>query len=310
MKSPTFSFFLKRYLKYRSYHVRYASSKLSVVMVNVYLKPEPSWRVMDAFSLAESHRFYQNVLNSKISVGYKNRLVSAYKNMASFALRNHQITATVFSHINAGLEPLPKLTAKKIERGTYTKEEIQRFLMATREEDRLMFELFCYLGARISEFSGLTWDCFNPELGTMEIKQQLLDQHKGKWVLVKVLKTSESYRVCPLPSRLTLQLKEYWSSLQVKKTSFIFSLTSSHSTPYGKTTFRMRMDEAIIRAGLPRITPHCFRHSKATMLLSVCRNMEEAKAAAKFLGHSLTMLMETYGHAKEETMVHLMERLE
>ena len=268
MKNTTFSYFLRRYLNYRSYRVRYSSNKLTTVMVDAYLNPDPSWKVFDAFSPAESLRFYHNLLKIKgVSSGYKNRLLSSYRNMASFAARRGYIASNCLSKIEANLEPLPEERKRKAERGMYTREQIKVFLEATRSEGRLMFELFCYLGARISEFSSLTWDCYDPVSKTIEIRQQVVDQHKGKWVLTKTLKTSESYRACPLSDSLAKELDEYHKSLSVKRNAFIFSLEANHETPFGKTTFRNRMDEAIAKAGLPRITPHGFRHSKATVLL-------------------------------------------
>ena len=64
------------------------------------------------------------------------------------------------------------------------------------------------------------------------------------------------------------------------------------------------------RARLPRISPHGFRHTKATMFMSVCKTMAEVKAAAKFLGHSVTMMMETYAHAEERTIDVIIKRME
>ena len=49
---------------------------------------------------------------------------------------------------------------------------------------------------------------------------------------------------------------------------------------------------------------------KATKFLKVCKDMEELKAAAKFLGHSVSMLIEIYGHASLETTDKIAKRID
>ena len=71
-------------------------------MVDAYLNPDPSWKVFDAFSPAESLRFYHNLLKTQgVSSGYKNRLLSSYHNMASFAVRRGYIGSNCLSKIEA-----------------------------------------------------------------------------------------------------------------------------------------------------------------------------------------------------------------
>ena len=43
--------------------------------------------------------------------------------------------------------------------------------------------------------------------------------------------------------------------------------------------------------------------------MKVCKNMDEIKAAAKFMGHSVTMMMETYAHSEEKTIETLIKRM-
>lgn len=66
----------------------------------------------------------------------------------------------------------------------------------------------------------------------------------------------------------------------------------------------------IEKAKVRKITPHAIRHAKATELMRVCRNMQEVKAAARFLGHSATMMIDTYGHYERSAQDALLKRLE
>ena len=307
--ATSFAVFAKRYQRFRATKVRYASKKQIDAIVNTHLAEMKDRPVKDVFTRCYLAKWRKSLYkNKELSIGYRNRMISALQSMAKQAHIWGYISVKNYRDAVAVLETFGSEAKKKKERAIYTKEEIQRFLQAIPEsDDRLMFDLFSYLGCRIGEFLGLTWDCFHEE-GTIEIKQQCSYEGKGAWILTPVLKTNESYRVCPLPKRLIDQLVAY--RLPGRGRRFIFSLKKDHRSPYGESTFRKRLDEYALKAGLPRLTPHCFRHSKATMLLEVCNSMEEVKSAARFLGHSATMLLDTYGHAKEETMNAILSRLE
>ena len=311
MPKPCTSFaqFTKRYQRYRATKVRYASKKQVDAIINAHMSEMKERSVKEVFTRAYLSR-WRNALykNKETTIGYRNRMISALAFMAKQAYAWRYITNRACRDSLVVLEPFGNQSKPRAERSIYTKEQIQQFLNVIEDEnDRLMFTLFAYLGCRIGEFLGLTRDCLLSD-GSLEIKQQYTYEGKGKWVLTPVLKTSDSYRVCPLPKHLYDELQS--RRLEGRGRLFLFSLKADHRTPFGESTFRHRMDFYIQKAGLPRLTPHCFRHSKATMLLEVCKNMEEVKSAARFLGHSATMLLDTYGHAKEDAMAAILSRLE
>ena len=304
----TFACFVRRYQRFRATKVRYASKKQIDAIVNVHMSDMKDRLVSEVFARSYLSKWRTSIYKKKeLSVGYRNRAISAVLAMAKQAHAWQCISSSMYRDAVSALEPIGNQQGRKKEKSIYTKEQIQRFLSCIDdEEERLMFDLFAYLGCRIGEFLGLTWGCFTDK-GEIVIQQQCTYEGKDRWVLTSALKTKESYRTCPLPERLRVELERR----RIQNPSrFIFSLKDDHRSPFGETTFRNRLDFYIAKAGLPRLTPHCFRHSKATMLLEVCQNMEEVKSAARFLGHSATMLLDTYGHAKEETLNKILARLE
>ena len=56
--------------------------------------------------------------------------------------------------------------------------------------------------------------------------------------------------------------------------------------------------------------PHGVRHTKATRYMGVCRNMEEARLCARYLGHSATTMPDACGHATDEDEDEIQRRLE
>jgi integrase len=156
---------------------------------------------------------------------------------------------------------------------------------------------------------GLQWKCFDEEKGTITIGQQIIQTLNGR-LLSSELKTNESYRINQLSGEMVGLLKEYRSTLKGRKDDdFIFPSPYSAREPLSKTEFRRRFYKYIEKAGVPRIVPHGVRHSKATMLASVCHNAEEIAVGAKFLGHSPTMFMETYVSKNGISQSDLIKRL-
>ena len=98
--------------------------------------------------------------------------------------------------------------------------------------------------------------------------------------------------------------------MSLKDEDFIFFETDK-SMPIARTTFRRRLYKYCELAGIPKIVPHTSRHMQATKLASVCRNGEEIEAAARRLGHSPEMFMNTYArHATDEKEEELLRRLD
>ena len=110
---------------------------------------------------------------------------------------------------------------------------------------------------------------------------------KGKPVLTDRLKTRESYRKCKLNQEVYEILERKRKTYQE---GYIFPKSpTTPNEPLPKTTLRKMMHKYMDKAKLPKISPHGFRHTKATMFMSVCKTMAEVKAAAKFMGHSVDL---------------------
>ena len=191
------------------------------------------------------------------------------------------------------------------------KQEEQAFLDSiTNQDHHLLFSLFIALGARLSEFLGITWDKVDLAKGRIEISQQLLYNSQKTFVLTPLLKTKQSYRVCPISATLTKRLKEYKDGLGQDPSPFLFHSPSLPSLPLSKAAFRHLLDHYIALSKVTRITPHGFRHNMASKLVRECKNMMEVNASAKFLGHSPSMMMDVYSHSKEETILSLLKRID
>ena len=301
--------FLKEYEEYRLLHVRNSTVSFGRSAIRSFFLYDQNAPVSAAFQYDYMRDVYQKILLREGTPEWKNRVFGIFRHMAETAFKWRCLSADAYQDVVSIFENIPENRGAKKERPIWTKKERERFLdVIDDDEDRLIFELFIALGCRIGEFAGLTWDCFDSRKGTIEIKQQLVYQNKGKWVLTPLLKTRESYRICRLPNRVVEMLKEY--GREHPKVGFLFLSKERESYPLSKATIRRKLLQYCDKAGVKRITPHCIRHGKATDLMRVCKDMQEVKAAARFLGHSATIMVDTYGHSSDSATNAVLKRLE
>ncbi len=313
--SPLFEDFVKEFKRYRLNHVRPSTLQQIDSMARVHMKVFLGKPICQTFNPQTIGKWYESLLgDDSISTQWKNKIISACKKMFEMAWKWKYIPSDHWADISNILESVQESKRRTKEKKIWTASQLNRFLSVLPEgsDDQVMFHLFCTLGARISEFTGLTWDCLDKKKGTIEIKQQVIYIGLSHFVLTEELKTSESYRRCKLDQRtlaLLLRYEERQNPSDPKE--FIFpSSPYNHYRPTAKSTLRRKMETYIQLAKVPRITPHGIRHTKATMLMAVCKNMAEVKAAARYLGHSATMMVDTYGHAREDSTALIVQRLE
>ena len=312
--SPTFEDFIALFKAYRLHHVRPSTVMQIDSMMRMHMKEFLGKPIALTFHAPFVTAWYRGLVeDASISNQWKNKIISATRKMFEMAWKWKYLPPEDWTDVANILESVQESKRRSREKEIWTPNQLKRFLSVLPPDsfDEAMFRLFCHLGARISEFTGLTWDCFDRKRGIIEIKQQVLYHGIHRFVLTEELKTSESYRLCKLdPLTLTTLLRHYQRQSPQSEHEFIFPSTpQDHFRPTAKSTLRRRMMEYIEKAHVPIITPHGVRHTKATMLMAVCKNMAEVKAAARFLGHSATMMIDTYGHAKEENTSKILARL-
>ena len=304
-----FSAFLEKYDQYRLLHVRKSTTQLTRCVVKKHLSQWKDLNVNEVFTYAHIKKTYDDILSSEGTPSWKNRCFGTLRLMSESAYKWKLISSDAHRDCLSILENIPENRGAKNEKQIWTKREKERFLSVIKDhDDRVMFILFITLGARISEFMGLTWDCFLEKEGAIQIKQQLVYQNTGKWVLSSQLKTRESYRVCKLSPSVVTLLKSY--KAKGSGIGFLFHSQIDPKEPMSKGTFRKKMNGYIEKAKVKKITPHAIRHGKATELMAVCKNMQEVKAAARYLGHSATMMIDTYGHSERSATDAVLKRLE
>lgn len=169
------------------------------------------------------------------------------------------------------------------------KEQIVHFIELAPEDAKAMFTVWFATGLRFGELAGLQWDAIDWSNSQLLVRAQVLD---GK--ILPKLKSKTSRRSVPLSSGVMELLREHREACPPSDLDLVFP------TPQGKPQHRSnihRVFKPIAEAmGLTRFTPHCIRHTFATILLSEGVN---PKLVATLMGHSPgsgDLIMSTYGH--------------
>lgn len=137
--------------------------------------------------------------------------------------------------------------------------------------------LAMWLGLRMSEIRGLTWDCVGED--TIHIKQALVDEG------LKTTKTYSSNRILPLPKYL-----KYLIEKRPHKGEFII--------PESRRAIHSRFAYWIEKAGIQHYRFHDLRHVNASVMLAL--NIPD-KYAMRRMGHaSNNMLKTVYQHTMSE----------
>lgn len=232
----------------------------------------------------------------------KNVIIRYMKAVLKFAYSHLYIDADTFQQCDVVLHFLKANKKPKQEKVAWTYGEARTFLntINKNDEDYVIMRLFWHLGCRISEFLGLQWKFHNYEESTLEIVHQAVPfngKGRGNWSFednVISLKNGEERKVI-LSGDINELLQEYRDAIGAKPDDFITSGTVE-GQPLSHNAFRNRLKKYIDKAKVRYTSPHGARHSNATWLMKNCKTLEDVKAAAKRLGHSASMMMDTYGH--------------
>lgn len=137
--------------------------------------------------------------------------------------------------------------------------------------------LAMWLGLRMSEIRGLTWDSIKGD--TIHIKQAMVDEG------LKTTKTYSSNRVLPLPKYIKDLIDK-----QPRKSEFI--------VPDSRRAINSRFTYWIEKAGIKHYRFHDLRHVNASVMLSL--NVPD-KYAMQRMGHATNNMLKTvYQHTMDE----------
>ena len=180
----------------------------------------------------------------------------------------------------------------KPEMNVWTIEQFNRFLEVVADEElRALFTLLFYCGLRKGEALALTWGDYDFDRHRLRINKSITRKEDGKAWSVTTPKNSHSVRTILVPDAVDTALTALYKRQSTK--AFIFG----NDRPLAENTLTRQFKTLTTKAELPEIRIHDLRHSCASHLLSNENGQAVSPVAvAKYLGHTVEMLLTTYAH--------------
>lgn len=203
--------------------------------------------------------------------------------------------------------PRKKEEEKKLQ--YYTKEELQHFFKSLEQfgnyKQLAFFRALAFTGCRKSEILSLQWEDIDLFNKTISIGKTLaIDENLD--IIIQTPKTSSSVREISLDDE-TVKILSRWRSIQreeyfqmgfnaTSEKQFVF--TNSRNELYYPQVVNDWLKYLIKKYNLPKITPHNFRHTHASLLLQAGVPVKEV---SERLGHKdIKITLEIYSHVMPE----------
>ena len=191
--------------------------------------------------------------------------------------------------------------SKADERPFWTPEEFQKFSDAIidKHDAWIGFQILFWTGIRLGELLALRVSDIDFENGTLTVDESYtrLDGED----LITPPKNESSIRVITIHKELQDGIKEYIETLyRAHPSTRLFAGRT-------KRFFEHEMERGCELAGVKKITPHCARHSQASLLYA-CGF--ESLEIARRLGHAkVTTTIETYCHPSMDAQERIADKL-
>jgi len=239
----------------------------------------------------------QSLYSEKLTGGYSRRTVVYIHAVMHKALTHAVKWGLVVRNVADAVEvPRPEKKPPEL----LTEGQARAFLEAVKEHS--LYSLYVTAittGMRKGEILGLRWSDVNLDAGIIQVNQVALSVYK-KGTILSEPKTEKSRRSIDLPTITVEALKQHKLKQDVIRASrskwadndLVFP--TKNGTPIGSRNIYKYFQEALEKAGLPKVTFHSLRHLHSTLLLIAGIH---PKIVQERLGHSrIDITMDIYSH--------------
>ena len=195
-------------------------------------------------------------------------------------------------------------TAQEPAPAVWSADEAEAFLaLAEACSDRYapIWRLGLDSGMRLGELLALTWQDVDFQRGVVSIRRTLTRNSKGGWRLGEHPKTSKSRRSIALAAETLAALRRHKARQAERRlaagptwTDLDLVFDRGDGSWFNPSTVQGAFATAVVRAKVPRLTPHGMRHTMATLMLVAGIH---PKIVQERLGHnSIQMTLDRYSH--------------
>ena len=270
-----FSDFTAKYLDWAKIKKRPKTIELEISIIENHLKPFFQDKPLDRIQKADIERYREE----RKKAGVKNRTINLELTLLSCILklgweRNH-LSRLPFEKISE----LKLKETDSEQRRALSQAEARRLLESASGLTKLFIALLLYTGMRKSEAMFLSWDDIDLEREEITIRAKPEQGFAPK---------SGKARTIPLHPELKAILEKI--PRKAGKGEWVFCDDKGDRIK----EFRKSFKTACKKAGLEGISPHCLRHSFASLMI---QSGADARTLSEILGHSSpTITLDIYSH--------------
>lgn len=232
---------------------------------------------------------WQEILNSKkLSYNYKCKLRYMLSALFKYAVLFFDLPTNPVTAI-----PSFRNLEAKNEMKIWSVNQFNQFISVVDDLNyKSFFTLLYYTGMRKGEALALTWKDINlTDAFTVTVNKSLTKKVENASYAITTPKNESSNRVIKMPQVLVNALEILYNEKKPEKSYFVFGTPEK---PLAETTLTRHYKEYCNLAEIEPIRLHDFRHSHASLLISMG---ESIVMVAKRLGHSnIEQTLDTYAH--------------
>lgn len=221
------------------------------------------------------------------------RRITIFKCMLNYCNRQYNIHIPNLSNLTLPSAKDPK-TKKALE--PYIQDELINRYKSRSKDYYIVVLLALTCGLRVGEICGLTWADIDFENSNLNINKQWKINKVTKVYGFGELKSKESYRTVPIPSKTLEELKK----LKIERFKNAIDITYQQERIIiceSTKSMSVNLDRQLQRKY--QVCVHELRHTYATNLIA---NGIDFKTAAKLLGHNVEQTMRTYSHVTQKML--------
>lgn len=233
-----------------------------------------------------------------LSKKYLKDIVSIVKQIANYAELHYGIPNKIrlITSPRPNKPEIPVLNSAE-------RSKLSSYLMQSNNSMDIGILISLYTGIRIGEICGLKWEDIDLKEGVIKVKrtvQRISNSHGGTSIIVGSPKTSNSFRVIPLPPIL------YNILAYQPNTHDNYILTNSQILAE-PNHLRNHFKTVLAKCNIKNIKYHSLRHTFASECVKLGFDI---KALSEILGHSsAVMTLDRYAHTSLETKRMYMNRI-
>ena len=189
------------------------------------------------------------------------------------------------------------------ERQVLTSEQCQTLLSFIKDPaDKALTATMMFTGLRVGEALALRVQDFDFNSKEVSISRTIAYDEFGQLREYNRTKTALGRRTIPLFSEFCEFIVGYLSMRKLRGADLVFPSYEDSQRAMDGSAYRRRLTRYCKQASVPEISPHCLRHTFATLLSERCVTDADRQARAYVMGHSVTVDEKTYtAHNQFET---------